>query len=167
MMNKIFVFDFLYVCTKKVKTGGIACFNMGLARFNWFFENLNFDMRGDTCPIFENFRFSPSNSKNRVSTHFCTTSIFKIFLPLGTPILPLYPLWPPKTENFENFDIAQIMSETDSQRFSAISENFLKNFALSPKALFRDFCQFSSIFAKKGKNRKIFNLGPLHRLLSP
>ena len=92
---------------------------------------------------------------------------FQKFLPPGTPIGALYPLIPPKTQNFENFDFAQIMSETDSQRFSAISENFLQNFALSPKALFRDFSRFSSIFAKKGKNRKILNLGPLHRLLSP
>ena len=140
---------------------------MGLARFYWFFENLNFDKRGDTCSIFQNFRFLPSNPKNLVSTHFCTTSIFKNFLTQGTPIGALYPLWPPKTQNFENFDFAQIMSETDSQRFLAISENFLENFALSPKALFGHFWQFFSIFAKKGKNRKILNLGPPYRLLSP
>ena len=46
------------------------------------------------------------------------------------------------------------MSETDSQRFSAISENFLENFALSPKALFRDFPRFSSIFRQKWQKSK-------------
>ena len=96
--------------------------------------------------------------KSRFYTFLHNFNFQKIFAS-GYPYMgPIPPMTPPKTENFENFDIAQIMSETDSQRFSAISENFLKNFALSPKALFRDFPQFSSIFAKKGKNRKILNL---------
>ena len=49
------------------------------------------------------------------------------------------------------------MSKTDSQRFLAITENFLKNFALSPKALFRDFSRFFAIFLdflQKGQKLK-------------
>ena len=101
-------------------------------------------MRGDTCSIFENFRFSFSNSKNRVSTHFCTTLIFKKFLPLGTPIVPLYPYDPPKPKISKILTSPKSCPKPIPSVFLQYPKIFCKILPCPRKhffVIFRDFCQ--------------------------
>ena len=106
---------------------------------------------GGHLPHFQKFSiFALKLQKSRFYT-FLHNLNFRKFLGPGYPYVPLYPYDPPKTENFENFELSQIMSTPFFWRFKSISENFLKNFALPPKALFREKSRFSAKSAKMEK----------------
>ena len=111
-------------------------------------------MRGDTCSIFKNFRFSPSNSKNLVSTHFCTTSIFKNFLPPGTPIGALYPLWPPQNRKFRKFWLCPNHVRNRFPTFFCDIRKFFEKKCLVPKGTFSRFFAIFLDFRQKGQKPK-------------
>ena len=111
-------------------------------------------MRGDICSILENFRFSPSNSKNRVSTHFCTTSIFKKFLPLGTPIGALYPPMTPQNPKFRKFWLRPNHVRNRFPAFSCDIRKFFEKFCLVPKGTFWPFLTIFLDFRQKWQKPK-------------
>ena len=111
-------------------------------------------MRGDTCSIFKNFRFSPLNSKNRVSTHFCTTSIFKNFLPPGTPIVPLYPPMTPQNPKFQKFWLRPNHVRNRFPAFFCDIRKFFGKFCLVPEGTFSRFFAIFLDFRQKGQKPK-------------
>ena len=116
------------------------------------FEISKSTMRGDTCSIFENFRFSPSNSKNHVFTHFCTSSIFKNFLPPGTPYRgPIPPYDPPKPKISEILTSPKSCPKPIPNVFLRYPKIFCKILPCHRRhffAIFRDFPRFSPKMAK-------------------